>query len=133
MSIISKVIGVDSKVVYFTKHLSIINPILPVQLTEKEIAVLANFMALDKVLIEDDMFNTIARKKVMDSLKISDGGLGNYLRSMIKKTFLQKSEITGRITVQDFLSPEANNQGYQFKIQFNEDSDEENRENHKID
>jgi|VirMetMinimDraft_7_1064189.scaffolds.fasta_scaffold03147_12 DNA-binding MarR family transcriptional regulator len=101
---------------YYKKHLSIINPMFPVQLVKKEIEVLAAFLALDEALVEDDYFNTVARKKVRETLNLTAGNLSNYLRSMITKGFLDKSEISGRITIKEFLIPETEAQGYMFKI-----------------
>lgn len=102
---------------YYNIHLTIINSILPVKLTDKEIEVLAGFMSLDKNIIENDMFNTLARKKVKEKLdNMSAGALGNHLKSMIEKGFLTKDDITNKITIKDFLIPEDDWQGYQFKI-----------------
>ncbi len=101
---------------YYVVHLNIINAILPVKLTDKELEVLATFMALDKNIIEDGYFNPISRKKVMKKLELIPAGLSNHLASMIKKGFLIKNSITNNITIKPFLLPEENNQGYQFKI-----------------
>lgn len=106
---------------YYIKHLEIINIILPIEkfpekLTNKEIAVLAAFMCQDKSLIEEDMFNGVVRKKVMEKLIMKPGGLGNHLKSMIKKNFLIKNDLTKRIKIGSFLIPEINNQGYRIKI-----------------
>lgn len=108
---------------YYVKHLSIINPVLPVQLTNKEILVLASFMCLPPSITEDDRFNSLARKKVMEKLNLSPGGLGNYLKSMIEKGFLRKSDITKRISINEVLVPEQNKQGYIFKIELKKEED----------
>jgi len=101
---------------FYEKHLTIVSSLLPTNLTQKEIEVLACFLALDKVLIEEDMFNTIARKKVMDELGLQAGGLGNHLKSMLEKKVLVKHEITKRITIREFLLPQEPIQGYQIKL-----------------
>lgn len=113
---IQQKLEVGSKDEYFLKHLSIINPMLPAQLTGKELEVLAAFMALPSEVTEDDTFNTLARKKVKAKLNLSSAGLSNHLGEMIKKGFLQKSEVTKRIRIREFLLPQNNAQGYQFKI-----------------
>lgn len=114
---------------YYKKHLSIINPMFPVQLVKKEIEVLASFLALDEALIEDNHFNTLARKKVRKTLNLTAGNLSNYLRSMINKGFLDKSEISGKITIKEFLIPEPDAQGYMFKLVLKEEeSNEEEKE-----
>lgn len=101
---------------YYKKHLAIINCLLPTYLTDKEIEVLAAFMSLDKHITEDDMFNTVARKKVRASLELSPGGLGNHLKSMIRKKVIDKNEITNKLTIKGFIFPEEQTQGYQIKI-----------------
>ena len=101
---------------YYTIHLNILNAILPVKLTDKELEVLSAFMELDKKIIEENYFNSIARKKVRKKLNLAPSGLSNHLREMIKKGFLIKNEITSIITIKSFLLPEENEQCYQFKI-----------------
>lgn len=120
MQVITNVIKVNNYD-YYIKYLEIMNIILPDdkfpdKLSSKEIKVLAAFMYQDKNLIEDDMFNGVVRKKVMDKLNLKPGGLGNHLKSMIEKKFLVKNDITKKITVKSFLIPENNNQGYRLKL-----------------
>ena len=119
MQVITNVIKVP-KQEYYVKHLQIINIILsdekyPEKMSSKEIEVLAAFMSQEKVLIEEDMFNGIVRKKVMTQLNIKPGGLGNHLKSMIEKKFLIKNEITNKITIKPFLMPEVQ-QGFRIKL-----------------
>jgi hypothetical protein len=72
---------------------------------------------LDKSVIEEDMFNTLARKQVKAKLdNMSAGGLGNHLKSLITKKHLAKNEITGRITVNPAIIPGEPIQGYQIKL-----------------
>lgn len=101
---------------YYMKHLSIVNCLLPTNLTNKEIEVLSSFLSLDKVLIEDDMFNTEARKKVMKKLNLKPGGLGNHLKSMLDKKVLERNQYSNKLSIRDFLLPEEDKQGYQIKI-----------------
>lgn len=101
---------------YYIMHLNIINAILPVKLTDKELEVLAAFMNLDKSIVEDGYFNPVTRKKVMKKLNLLPAGLSNHLGNMIDKGFLVKNPITNIITIKDFLLPEENVQGYQFQI-----------------
>ncbi len=101
---------------YYKFHLNVLNAVLSVKLTEKELDVLAAFMSLDKKIIQDDIFNLMARKKVRELLNLSSAGLGNYLKSLINKGFLIKNEITNKITIIDILLPDENKQGYMFKI-----------------
>ena len=116
MKIIQRELKVNVET-YYKLHLEIINSVIPVKMTDKEIEVLASFMSLDSSITEDDMFNSFARKKVKEKLNnMSAGGLGNHLKSLIDKGFLNKKEITNRISIKEFLIPEENNQGYQFKL-----------------
>lgn len=101
---------------YYTMHLNIVNAILPVKLTEKELEVLSAFMSLDKNIIEDGYFNSVARKKVMKKLNLLPAGLSNHLREMINKGFLSKNSVTNFITIKEFLLPQEDGQGYQFKL-----------------
>lgn len=105
---------------FYEKHLMITNIFLPIKMSQKEINVLSSFMALDKSIIGDEMFNLISRKKVMEELKLSPGGLGNYLSSLIDKGYIDKSLI-GKLKVKEYLLPNDNIQGYQFLIQIKED------------
>ena len=104
---------------YYKKHLSIINSMLPKHLVPKEIEVLAAFMGADPKLVEDDRFNPVIRKKVMAQLGLQPGGLSNYLKALINKGCLTKSEITKKITIKEYLLPEDDGQGYRFKLSKN--------------
>jgi len=94
---------------YYTTHLSIVNVFLPVQLTPKEIVVLALFMSLTGDIAKD-RFGTSARKMVKDQMNISAGGLGNYLKSLKDKGFIRNDKIL------PILFPSSNKQNYMFKI-----------------
>ncbi len=101
---------------YCRVHLSIVNSLLPVHLSNKETEVLACFLSLPKEIVVDDYFNTTARSKVMEMAQLKSGGLSNYINSLLKKGFLEKNPITKRITIQDFLLPEEEKQGYQLQL-----------------
>lgn len=117
MKIVQKTVKVE-KYDFYKLHLSIINTLIPDEdkMVNKEIEVLAAFMGLEKVLIEEDMFNTLARKQVKTKLNLSAGGLGNHLKSLINKKHLAKNEITGRITINPHIVPEEPVQGFQIKL-----------------
>lgn len=102
---------------YFTTHLSIINPMLPQKLTPKEIEVLGTFMSLKGDIAQVDRFGTSCRKIVKAKLNLSDGGLGNYIKSLKDKGFIVKSdEEVGVLKIPQFLFAEKSSQGYMFKI-----------------
>lgn len=115
MQIISKALRL-SKEEYFIKHLLIINPFIPVPLTEKEIEFLATALMVEEKL-GDFTFETTGRREIRRIMNISHGGLGNYLRELKIKGYLLEDEITGQISILDILRPENNWQGYQFKLE----------------
>lgn len=101
---------------YYRTHLGIINALLVPTLTNKEIEVLAEFLALDKSLIAIDVFNTYARKQVRHNLELSAASLSNHISSLISKKYLSRDKITGILEVSPLILPEDDWQGYQFKI-----------------
>lgn len=94
---------------YYTKHLAIINPLLPEHLTPREIEVLACFMSLDGS-ISTDRFGTTARKFVMNRVGLTLPGLSNHLKSLRDKGFIKDSVILS------ILFPREDEQEYQFKL-----------------
>ena len=112
MQIISKALEL-SKEEYFKKHLLVISPLLPIELTEKEIEVLAAFLMLEEDL-KDFVFETSGRKEVRNRLQLSHGGLGNYIRRLKDKGYLLEQD--GKTRILDILKPQPNWQGYQFKL-----------------
>lgn len=104
---------------YYKTHLSIINCILPVTMTPMEVSVLAAFMSLEGD-ITIDRFGSSARKIVMTKLKLSPGGLSNYISSLTEKGFIKKLE---KITILPLLLPEKEEQTYTFKLINNHSND----------
>lgn len=98
---------------YFVKHLQIINPFLPIQLTPKELEVLGVFISL-KGELANDRFGTTARKLVMEKTDISPGGLGNYLKSLKQKGFIFKRD--GALFVIPIVLPTKGKQTYEFTV-----------------
>lgn len=94
---------------YYNTHLQLINPLLPVHLTPKEIEVLANFMCLTGLLSEH-RFGTTANKEVKTKMNISTAGLSNYMRALKDKGFINNGIIL------PILFPENGSQTYQFKL-----------------
>lgn len=70
---------------YYRTHLRLINPVLPVEMTDREIDVLAEFLKVD---IEQDRFGTTARALVRKNLNISHSNLSNFMRSLSVKGYL---------------------------------------------
>ncbi len=118
MNVIGKILKGLGNENYYIKHLQIINPLLPdiSRMTDKEVEVLASFMSLSGDLVNKNRFGTSARKEVMSRLKISPGGLGNYLKAFRDKQVVFKNDY-GVLELQAFLIPEDNGQGYKIKIE----------------
>ncbi len=117
MEIIRKALKL-SREEYYKKHLFLINPILPRQLTIKEAEVLAAFISLEGDIAKDP-FGTTGRKLVMSKCNIKPGGLGNYLTQLEEKGFIvQDKELKYKIL--PVLIPKNNEQFYQFKLINNE-------------
>ena len=112
MKIISKSLDL-SREEYFKKHLLIINPLLPVQLTDKEAEVIAAFMTIEYELGKFT-FDTTSNEEVRKMLNLSHGGLGNYIRILQDKGFLL--EENDELSILEILKPEKDIQGYQFKL-----------------
>lgn len=111
--VIKKQLRFEEQYHFFNTHLQVINVFLPVKLTPKEIEVVASFMSL-KDLFKEEMFGTTARKMVMKSLKLSPGGLGNYLRTLKKKGFIVEKDEQQQFF--PLLYPSGKEQLYQFKL-----------------
>lgn len=114
MEIIKKTLTLSEED-YYTTHLSIINPMLPNQLTPKEIEVLGAFMSLKGDIVSSERFGTSCRKIVKKRLTLSDGGLGNYIKSLKEKGFILLNE-EGIMYIPRVLFADNDVQGYMFKI-----------------
>lgn len=112
MKVIKKVLKLKKKD-YYTKHLLIINPLLPKQLTPKEAEVLATFMSLEGDLSKVP-FSTTGRRIVRERLGISAGGLGNYLDQLKEKGFILENNT--ELSILPILIPNSKEQLYQFKL-----------------
>lgn len=114
---ITKVLNL-TKAQYYETHLSIINGLLPVRITPKEIEVLSRFMSFNGELSEEEnRFGTTARKLVKQDLNISDAGLSNYLRTLTDKgfLFLGKDGLKD-LSINPILVPDPDSQEYRFLL-----------------
>lgn len=109
MKAISKKITLSTRE-YYTIHLSIVNALIPTKLTPKEIDVLGFFMSLQGDIAKD-RFGTTARKLIMKELNLSDGGLGNYLKSLREKGFISSNN-----EILPTLIPNEDKQEYFFQL-----------------
>ena len=99
---------------YYKKHLAIINPLLPIQMTNKEIEVIATFLEVESEL-GIYTFSSIGRKKIRSKLNLSHGGLSNYIRDLKLKDFLVEDS-GGDLSIQPILKAEPESQYYQIKL-----------------
>lgn len=112
---ISKALNL-TRVKFYETHLAIINGLLPIRITPKEIEVLARFMSFSGDL-STARFGTTARKMVKQALGLSDGGLGNYLRALKEKGFIAVSENPPyELTINPLLIPNPDRQEYRFLL-----------------
>lgn len=110
----SKVLPVEQ---YYLTHLNIINDFLPYKMTETERKILSAFLSLPEEITEDDMFNTLARKKVKESLGgMTASALSNHIKTLINKEYLSRHPITNKISIASYIIPDKYMQGYQFKL-----------------
>ena len=106
-------IQTTEKFKYNKLHVSLLNVLNNIGLSGREIDVLSSFLSLDESIIDEDMFNPVARKKVMLQLGLKPGGLGNHLKSLITKGVLTKNKITNRIKLNPIFKARDKSQGYQ--------------------
>lgn len=106
------------KVEYYKAHLRIVNAIFPVNITDKEIEILAHFLSLPSEIINGDMFNTFARKKVIETLNLTHGGMSNHIKNMKSKGYLKRDG--DNLVIVPALISDTPSQGYNFKISLNE-------------
>ena len=112
-SIIQKEI-IESSVSFYIKHLTIADVLLNLNVTSKEIEVLANFLTLNKNLTEEEMFNSLTKKKVRQNLGLSHAGISNHIRHLIEKNLLYYDNDI--LKIKEYLRPTEPSQGYKIKL-----------------
>ena len=113
MEVITKTLRLE-KIEYYITHLSIVNCVLPVKLTPKEIEVLAWFMSFDGDMAKD-RFGTKAKKTVRIAMTLTHQGLSNYMRSLADKKFLLERD--GKMEILPILHPNKDKQKYMLTLQ----------------
>lgn len=111
-STISKTLKLSSDD-YYRIHMEIINPILPVKLSHKEIEILSIFMSFTGTLAEN-RFSTTGKKLVREKLKLSHQSLSNYIISLSKKGFL--IDKNNELSLLPILFPNNKEQIYLIKL-----------------
>lgn len=112
MKKVSKTISLDSSN-YYRVHLELINPILPVRLSDRELLVLSCMMGVG------DCFSKEGRKKVREKMGLSFGSLTNYIRQLKDKGFILGED--GDYRINGLIVPNGDSQEYYFKIVRNEE------------
>lgn len=116
MGVITKALRLP-RIKYFETHLAVINGVLPISITPREIEVLSRFMSFSGDLSSpENRFGTTARKLVKQDLGLSDGGLGNYLKSLKDKGFITTGN-DDKLKINPLLMPtSAYQQEYRFLL-----------------
>lgn len=102
---------------YYKTHLNLVNAVLPIKMSNREIGILAEFLRVGG-------FTTEHRAKVRETLGISPSNLSNYMRSLCKKGFLISfldEENRRQYKIHDIVKLENGKQDYQFLL-LNEDA-----------
>lgn len=107
-----------NKLQFYIKHISIVNVLfLPdaMKLSTKEIEVIASFIKQGEGLDSEYMFSTLNRDKVMKEVKVSHGGLSNYLRQLKEKKIILETD-KGLFIPKIFYPTNLNNQTYEITL-----------------
>jgi hypothetical protein len=100
---------------YYRTHLSIVNCLIPVKITGREIDVLSLFMCFDNdSILESDRFGTAVKKMIREKLGLSHQGLSNYMNSLTKKKMLSVEDDV--IMILPILCPNRDEQTYMIKL-----------------
>lgn len=100
---VSKVVTLSGNT-YYKVHLQLINPVLPVKLSDKELDVLSYFLMFGDLSRE-------SRKVVREKLGMSFGSLTNHIRHLKEKGF-----ILGNDELNSLIVPDGKSQEYVFKL-----------------
>lgn len=101
------------KIEYYKTHLSIVNCVLPVKMTPKELEIMATFLSLEGDIARY-RFGPSAKKIVMKELNLKPAGLSNHMSSLLEKGFLKK--VGDIVEILPLLIPNKEEQQYLFKI-----------------
>lgn len=100
---------------FFVTHMHVVNALLPVKLSQKEIEVLAVFMSFTGT-IASDRFSTTGKKMVREILGLSAQSLWNYVNSLKAKKLVIPDD-DGKLTILPILFPQnRSEQKYIIKI-----------------
>jgi DNA-binding MarR family transcriptional regulator len=104
-----------SGISYYRTHLEVINPLLPIQMTRKEIEVLSFLIKFREDLrgklddLEEDVYRLYLRKK----LGMTPAALHNHIKSLVDKGAILDSD-SGEVN--NILLPGGDSEEYYIKI-----------------
>lgn len=101
---------------YYLTHLRLVNAVMPVRMTEKQLEVLAEFMA-------QDSFDSRAKKAVRDKLNLTPPNLSNHIKELVLKGFViqyMDERARRRYKLHDLIKIKPDQTQYQFLL-VNED------------
>jgi hypothetical protein len=101
---------------FYERHLSIVCSVDQLQVSPREIQVLAAFMELEGDIVKDHRFNSAARVKVRETLDICPAGLSNYLKTLKNKGLIEQNRNTKLYSISPRFNVEDNSHGYRIKI-----------------
>lgn len=87
---------------YIRLYLEVLNPILPIHFTPKEIEVFSLLLYYNS----DDFCNTKTRKLIQEELSLSNAGLSSYIKSLKDKTFIREEEFTKKLIPAPYIIPD---------------------------
>lgn len=100
---------------YFTMHMNIVNALLPIKLTIREIEVLGVFMSFTGTLA-NNRFCTSGKSIVRDELGISSQSIWNIIENLKKKNIIINND-EGNLDILPILFPnDSNEQSYYIKL-----------------
>lgn len=113
MKVIEKDFELDS-LSYFKAHLGILNALLPIHITHREVEILSHFWSLPVEVRSPNMFCTEARREVSKVLGLNGGSMSNHLKNMRKKGLLLRDG--DYFVIAPALLPSDSVQSYRLKL-----------------
>jgi len=93
---------------YYRKHLEVLNTLLPVKLTDKEIDIISILLDRDISDIEDDLLSTDIRRRLRETLNLSHANISTRLKKLEEKGFIRKTVVNKKEkkVLRNFLFPD---------------------------
>lgn len=107
----------NTAVEYYAAHWKIVNGIFDLDLTPRELDLLANFLAQRA---DEHTFDSTSRRIVMQRLGLSPSFISNYLKKLVEKNILIREEDTSgvmRTKIHPMFIPGESLQDYTIRIE----------------